>query len=164
MWRPKRIFAISRLLKGVFVLVPVSLALIYYGFLGLPFTLEKNNGYIEKMYSSNNTFYVRLNSVDIFQTSEKEKINILKKNLKIGQEICLYSRKGKIKIIDEVEINDKIILEYKISIFDALILFIGICLLTLVIYYLFKSPEDLWGEDKGEMDDFLDPWKKYKEK
>ena len=77
MWRPKRTFAISRFLRIIFVLTPVSLALIYFGFMGLPFTLEKNNGYIEKMYISNNTFYVRLNSVDIFQTSEKEKINIL---------------------------------------------------------------------------------------
>ncbi|MGM0582968.1 MAG: hypothetical protein ACQETL_19990 [Bacteroidota bacterium] len=163
MWKHKNTFAVTRYIRTIIVVIPMSLALIYYGVMSFPFALEKYTGRIQKIYSKEGSLYIELNnSSKTFETGEKKKQEIILSNLNQNQEVSLFIMKPGDNTIFKIEKNEKVLLDYEINIFAFIILTVGIGLLALAIYYLFKSPEDLWGGDKDRMNKDMDPWSKYK--
>ena len=163
MWKRRNTFAVTRYIRTIIVVIPMSLALIYFGLMSFPFALEKYTGRIQKIYSKEGRLSIELyNSSKTFETGEKKKKEIILSNLSKNQEVSFFVIRPGDDTIHKIEKNGEVLLDYEISLFALIILTIGIGLLAIAIYYLFKSPEDLWGGDKDRMNKDMDPWSKYK--
>jgi hypothetical protein len=163
MWKRENTFAVTRYIRTIIVIIPMSLALIYYGVMSFPFALEKYTGKIQKIYSKEGSLYIELNnSSKTFETGEKKKQEIILSNLSKNQEVSFFVIRPGNDTIYKIEKNGEVLLDYEINLFALIILTIGSGLLALAIYYLFKSPEDLWGGNKDRMNKDMNPWSKYK--
>ena len=158
MWKRRNTFAVTRYIRTIIVVIPMSLALIYYGIMSFPFAMEQYTGRIQKIYSKEGSLYIELNnSSKSFKSIEKENKDIILSNLSKNQKVSLSIKRPGEDYIYKIEKNGEVLMDYKISLFSLIILTIGIGLLALAIYYLFKSPEDLWGGDKDRMNKDKDP-------
>ncbi len=152
MWKRRNTFAVTRYFRVIIVVIPMSLALIYFGAMSFPFALEKHTGIIREIYLNKGRLYIELeNSSKVFETGEKRKKDIILSSLHKNQKVTIFCKKTGQDFIYKIKKNEEILLDYKVSVFSMIILIIGIGLFVLAIYYLFKSPEDLWGGDKNRM-------------
>ena len=158
---------ISRYIYAVLLVLPFGIVMFSFGIKNLLVTvdkLEKRTGKIQELTISSSKVTLKLNnSYIIYETSIPERVDILSRELKKGNIITIYKIEGKSNFIERIDKSSKILIEFeKVYFVSGIISVIGLIILVSSIIYLIKELPDLFGGDKGKMDDFLDPWKKYK--
>lgn len=157
----KSLFKKVGYLRAIFIMLPVSLFFIVFGVKGIITKLDKLDkriGIITNIKYSDNTVFIKLNSVNFYyETSVDYRVDIIKQNLNIGDKIVVYKRKGKSKFIQRLDKNGSVLIEYNPPYKAAItILFIGVIFLIITVSYIIKSPHHLWGGDKDKMNKFFD--------
>lgn len=158
------IFDKTRYLRALFILLPLGIGFSYFGIDGLARNvndLPYNQGIISNLklgakYSDIcdcklETFFIYINNVSYpFTTTITTDIQKLQKNLKIGDHIEVWTWKTDDAHIEQVKINGEIIVSYDKTVGLYLgLLTVGLSLIVLCVFYIIKSPEDLFGKKKS---------------
>lgn len=158
------IFDKSRYLRALFILLPAGIMLFYIGIKGLTSSIEDlpySKGIVSKYYigdkyhdyceCTSKTFFIYLKGKNkpyiTTITKDIEKLNLL---LNKGDRIEIWTwNKTKENQIEQVKINGELIIPYDktIGLYIAFLI-VGLGLVVLCIFYIIKSPEDLFGKKK----------------
>ena len=165
----KKVFKKVGYLRAIFIMFPIGVMLIVFGIKGFNTKLDKLDkriGVITHIKYSDKTAFIKLNKANFYyETSIDYRVETIRKKLNIGDKVQIYKRKGESKFIQGLYKSGNVLIEYNPPYKAAITtILIGIILLIITVLYIIKSPYHLWGGDKEKMTDFLDPWKKYKEK
>lgn len=164
-----RFINISRYIYAALLVLPLGIVMFLFGIKNLLLTvdkLEKRTGIVKELNITAQKVTLKLsNSTFIYETSIPEHVKILSKDINKGDTITVYKIKGKSEYIERVDKKNKVLFEFeKVYFIPGIIMIIGLVILVSSIIYLIKELSDFWGGDKEKMNDFLDPWKKYKER
>jgi hypothetical protein len=154
----------TRYLRAIFILLPIGIILTRFGIDGLTTTVEDLNKvkgvvskykidykYYDYCECDRRTLFVYISEKNKpFITTITENIKILDSFLNKGDSIEIWTwdklRKNEIK---QVKLNGKLVLQYeKLIGINLIFLVIGLGLTVLCVFYIIKSPEDLFGKKK----------------
>lgn len=154
----------TRYFRALFVLFPLGIFTIYYGYKGLTTTTvdvsfesgKVKNYKLEKLYNTLCECKIRTlvlyleNGKKTYSTTIVEEIEQLHPQLQIGDEVEIWFEvESDGNIIKQVVLNDKLMLQYDRLIgLNLTFLVIGLALVILCLFYLIKSLEDLKGGEK----------------
>lgn len=160
---------ISRYIYAVLSGIPIGLILLIFGFKGVTINedkLFKETGIIKDIRIENIDLIIQIRkSKNIYNTAIPEHISIIEDNLEKGDEITIYKRRGRnsLNFIEKLEKNGKVLIEFdKAPLIPLVSLILGLIITIAGIVYLIQNFSDLFGADEEKMEDFIDPWKKYK--
>lgn len=159
------IFDKTRYLRTLFVLLPMGIAFTYWGIEGvtksaddLPYTkgvvLEaRMEGVYDKTCKCyKNTLLIYLQGHESpYKTTIVKKIDVLDPVLSKGQNIEIWTwDKTDDNQIEQVKLNDELIVPYNRTTGLYLgTLAVGLSLIILCVFYIIKSPEDLFGKKRA---------------
>lgn len=159
------IFDKTRYIRTLFILLPLGLAFFYWGIKGLNRSIEHlpyTQGIVEKhkkrlMYFEScecdvETFLIYVKGIKPpFVTSIKKYREILDSVVSVGDSIEIWTEDFKSENqIEQVKLNGQLVIPYnKTTDLYIGLSVIGVGLIILCIFYIIKSPEDLFGKKKA---------------
>lgn len=159
------IFDKTRYLRTLFILLPLGLAFFYWGIKGLNRSIENlpyTQGVVQKykkklMYFESCECDVEASLIYVkgikppFVTSIKKYREILDSAVRVGDSIEIWTEDFRSENqIEQVKLNGQLVIPYDktTDLYIGLSVF-GAGLIILCIFYILKSPEDLFGKKKA---------------
>ncbi len=156
------IFNKTRYLRSIFILIPVGIMLLYFGYEGVTKKIEDfpyhkgvvqdyklGQKYFKDCECRTKTFFIYIKQKDFpYITTIQNHIEILKSNINESDSIEIWTwDKTNYNEIEQVKLNGKLIIPYKktIGLYVAFLI-IGIGLLILCVFYILNSSEDFFGK------------------
>jgi uncharacterized protein (UPF0333 family) len=105
------------------------------------------------------------NEPNYYHTGIPERIKIIEENINVGDKVTIYRIKDNngLCYIEKLTKGGKTLIEFNNALLIPFIsLLFGIIIVAAGIVYLIQNFSDLFGGDKEKMEDFIYPWKKYK--